>query len=156
MISDTNVYADFPFLLAILALGFGLSLATYRGFARRYGWPMGEWHTNKPALPIMIGLITLAIGLFYALARGWGGYAFSGWAITGFGVLFAIIWTGILRVGSQISLFAAPAAAALLFVSWFGGPDALDYRTVRSEIRELRDQLRSQNVLPQPRRNNAQ
>jgi hypothetical protein len=154
MFLDTNVYADFPFLLAVLALGFGLSLVTYRGFARRYGWPMGEWHTNKPALPILIGTIALLIGALYALARGWGGYGFSGWMIAGLGILLAIVWTGILRVGSQVSLFLAPAAAALLFVSWFGGPDALDYRTVRSEIRELRDQLRAQNVIPRPRQNN--
>ncbi len=149
---DISIYADLPFFLAVAAFGWGLSLATYRGFAGRYGWPMGEWQTNKPALPILIGFLALLFATLFALARVWGGYTFAGWSILLFGFLLAIIWTGLLRVGSQVTLFLAPAAACLLFVSWFGGNDALEYRTVRSEIRELRDQLRSQNVLPAPRR----
>ena len=150
---DLSVYADFPFFLAVAAFGWGLSLATYSGFAGRYGWPMGEWHTNKPVLPILIGVLVLVFAALFALARVWAGYTFAGWSILLFGFLLAMIWTGLFRVGSQVSLFLAPAAAGLLFVSWFGGADALEYRTVRSEIRELRDQLRSQNVLPTPRRN---
>jgi hypothetical protein len=153
---DFSLYADFPFFLAVAAFGWGLSLLTYRGFAGRYGWPMGEWHANKPALPMLIGFLALLLAVLFAFARFWGGYSFAGWSIVGFGILFAIMWTGVLRVGSQVSLFLAPVAAGLLFVSWFGGNDALDYRTVRSEIRELRDQLKSQNILPAPRRNTPQ
>jgi hypothetical protein len=56
----------------------------------------------------------------------------------------AIIWTGLLRVGSQVSLILAPVCAAMLFVAWNFGAQALEYRTVRSEIRELRQQLQDQ------------
>jgi hypothetical protein len=34
---------DERFLLAVAALGWGLSLSTYRVFARRNGWPMGRF-----------------------------------------------------------------------------------------------------------------
>ena len=149
---DTSLYIDVPFILAVTAFGLGLSLATYRGFAARYEWPMGDWHANRPALPMLIGLLALVAAALFGLARASAGYIVAGWSIVLFGFVLAILWTGLLRVGSQVSLFVAPAAAALLFVSWIGGPDALDYRTVRSEIRELRDQLRTQNVLPAPRR----
>ena len=53
-------YADLPFVLAIAAIGFGLSLCTYRLFASHYQWPMGEWHESRPALPILIGLAAVA------------------------------------------------------------------------------------------------
>ena len=148
---DTALYADLPYLFAVAAFGFGLSLATYRFFAQRYGWPMGEWHVNRPALPILIGLIALAFGAFYAWARGSAGFFVSGWSIAILGMVLGLLWTAMMRVGSQVSLVLAPASAALLFVAWFVGTDALEYRTVRSEIRDLRDQLRQQNVLPQPR-----
>jgi len=40
-----------------------------------------------------------------------------------FGVLLAIFWTGFLRVGSQVSLFLAPVAMALLLIAWFSDFD---------------------------------
>lgn len=133
------MYADLPFYFAIGAIGWGLSLATYRLFALHYQWPMGEWHEQRPALPILIGLIALGLGGFYAFLRGMNdGAVYSAWAMAAFGLALAIFWTAFLRVGSQISLFLAPAAAALLYVVWAFGSSALEYHTVRSEVRDLR------------------
>jgi hypothetical protein len=149
------LYTDLPFFLAVAALGWGLALATYRWFALRYEWPMGNWHRNRPALPILIGILAVLGGLLFALARGYSnvpGAALAGWSIVGFGVLLYLIWIGFLRVASQVSLFLAPVAAGLLMVSWFGGPDALEYHTVRSELRELRQSLEESGAIQQPRR----
>jgi hypothetical protein len=138
-------YADLPFVLAIAAIGFGLSLATYRLFASHYQWPMGEWHENRPALPILIGLAALALGTLFAVLRGMDPNAgYGGYAIGAFGLALAFLWTAFLRVGSQISIFLAPISAALLFVIWNFGPNALEYNTVRSEVRELRKQIETQ------------
>jgi hypothetical protein len=148
-------YTDLPFFLAVAALGWGLSLATYRAFAMRYEWPMGHWHRNRPALPILIGILAIGGALLFAVARGYSnvpGAAWAGWSIVGFGLLLYLIWTGFLRVASQVSLILAPAAAVLLMVSWFGGPDALEYHTVRSELRELRDSLESSGAIQPARR----
>jgi hypothetical protein len=108
-------------LLAIGAFGWGLSLATYRHFARQFGWPMGEMQWEFPAVPVLIGLIAFALGLMFALARGIGE---GGGVIIIFGFLLAIFWTGFLRVGSQVSLFLAPLTALILLVGWVSGPYA--------------------------------
>jgi hypothetical protein len=107
---------DNLFYLAIMALGFGLSLATYRMFAMRNGWPMGAFHADLPAIPIMIGLVSTVVGILFAAGRAEAG----GWLIIGFGIILALIWTGLLRVGSQLSLFFAPVVAGLLLVGWLG------------------------------------
>ena len=111
-------------LLAIGAFGWGLSLATYRHFARQFGWPMGEMQWELPAVPVLLGLIAFALGLMFALARGIGD---GGGIIILFGLLLAIFWTGFLRVGSQVSLFLAPLTAVFLLVCWVNGPYA-DWR----------------------------
>jgi len=102
-------------LLAMAAFGWGLSLATYRLFARRNHWPMGALHADLPAIPILIGLFALLAGLLFAASRG---AEYGGWVIVGCGFLLALFWTGFLRVGSQISIFLAPAAAILLLIGW--------------------------------------
>ena len=135
---------DLPFYLAIAAIGFGLSLITYRMFARRYEWPMGNWQMNHPSLPILIGLVSLFIGASFALVRWTDGAVFTSFAIAAFGVALAIFWTGFLRVGSQVSLVLAPVTAGLLTIVSMFGTQALEYHTVRSEIRELRQQLQDQ------------
>ncbi len=143
--------ADLPFFFAVLAMGWGLSLATYRMFATRYNWPMGQWHANRPGLPILIGLVALVFSMLFAAARGLDGTIVGGWAIVALGLLLAVLWTTILRVASQFSLLLAPAACALLLVSWLGGPSALEYRTVRSEVRELRQLLEDSGAIEVPR-----
>lgn len=110
---------DAFFLLAAGALGWGLSLATYRLFASRNEWPMGQLHADVPFIPVLIGVGALVVGLIFAAARG---TEFGGWYIMGIGVVFAIVWTALLRVGSQISLFLAPAAAAMLVLGFLGFP----------------------------------
>lgn len=122
---------DTLFLLAVGAFGWGLSLATYRMFARRNGWPMGSLQSDLPAVPVILGIISLLAGLLFAAARG---PELGGWVILLFGLLLAVFWTGFLRVGSQVSLFLAPIATALLLVGWLSdfdkvvrwttGPDA--------------------------------
>ena len=104
---------DNLFFLAVGAFGWGLSLATYRLFALRNSWPMGALHADMPAVPVVIGVVSLLIGLLFAMARG---AADGGWVIVGCGFLLYLFWLGFLRVGSQISLFLAPAAPALLLI----------------------------------------
>lgn len=152
------LYLDLAFYLAVGAIGWGLSLTTYRWVAGRYEWPMGQWHRNRPALPILIGLLTVIAAGLFTLARGYSnvpGAGVNAWVIAGFGVLLGIVWTGFLRVASQVSLVLAPVAAGLLMVWWIGGPDALEYHTVRSEIRELREALEESGVLSAPRRDES-
>lgn len=110
---------DHLFLLAIGAFGWGLSLASYRFFAGQNKWPMGALQADLPAIPVIIGLVSVLIAIGFAGARG---AAEGGWVIVVFGVLLAIFWTGFLRVGSQISLVLAPAAAVLLTIVWLATP----------------------------------
>jgi hypothetical protein len=110
---------DNLFLLAVAALGWGLSLATYRLFARSNGWPMGTLQADLPFIPVLIGLVGLFAGLLFATARGADD---GGWVIIAFGLGFAAVWTGLLRVGSQIALFLAPIATFLLLLGWLAVP----------------------------------
>ena len=110
---------DAFFLLAAGALGWGLSLATYRLFAVRNNWPMGQLHKDVPLIPVLVGVGALVVGLVFAAARG---TEFGGWVIMGIGLLLAVFWTGFLRVGSQMSLFLAPAAAVILVLGFLGFP----------------------------------
>lgn len=110
---------DNLFLLAVAALGWGLSLATYSLFARRQDWPMGALQIDFPAVPVVLGLISVIIALAFALTRGPDA---GGWVIVLFGILLAVFWTGFLRVGSQISLFLAPIATVLLITGWLSLP----------------------------------
>lgn len=110
---------DVLFYAAAGAFGWGLSLATYRMFALHYGWPMGEMHVNRPALPVLLGLACVIIGFVFALRnRG----EIGGWAILFSGVFLSVVWTGLLRVASQSSLFLAPAAAGLIVLGWVLAP----------------------------------
>lgn len=105
------------FILAAAAIGFGLSLATYRIFAVQNEWPMGELHAEKPLVPILLGVFAMIIGLLFAAARG---PEFGGWWIVLAGGLFAIFWTGFMRVAGQISLFLAPIITGVLLMGWIG------------------------------------
>ena len=109
---------DLGFILAVVAFGSGLSLATYRIFAGWFGWPMGAWHKERPARPILVGIVSLVLAAAYAFSRGYGGYVLSASAIPVFGIAWAAFWTGFLRVGAQSALLLAPLAAALLIVRW--------------------------------------
>ncbi len=110
---------DNLFLLAVAAVGWGLSLATYRLFARSRSWPMGALQTDLPFIPVLIGLAGLFAGLLFATARGADD---GGWMIIVLGLLFAALWTGFLRVGSQVALFLAPIATFLLLLGWLAVP----------------------------------
>lgn len=106
---------DVLFFAAAASFGWGLSLATYRLFALRYDWPMGEMHVRRPSIPVLVGLACLIVGFVFALQRGG---ELGGWVILGVGLLIALIWTGLLRVASQTSLFLAPLATALVILAW--------------------------------------
>lgn len=110
---------DNLFLLAVAALGWGLSLTTYRLFANRHDWPMGALQSDVPAIPALIGLFSIVVALVFAATRG---AESGGWVIVLFGILLAVFWTGFLRVGSQISLFLAPIATVLLITGWLSLP----------------------------------
>jgi hypothetical protein len=110
-------FVDLLFILASIAIGLGLSLATYRFFAVQNGWPMGELQANKPLVPILIGVFALVIGFLFAAARG---PEYGGWWIILAGVLFCVFWTGFMRVAGQISLFLAPIVTVLLLLGWIG------------------------------------
>jgi hypothetical protein len=110
---------DLPFFAASLAMGWGLSLATYRIFAVRNDWPMGEMHANKPLVPVLLGVFALAIAfLFAAFRAATPATELGGWWILPTGLLWAFFWTGFMRVGSQSSLFLAPAATVVLVLAW--------------------------------------
>jgi hypothetical protein len=110
---------DFLFFAATLALGWGLSLATYRVFALRNDWPMGELHANKPLVPVLLGVFAIAIAfLFAAFRAATVSTEMGGWWILPAGLLWAFFWTGFMRVGSQSSLFLAPIATDLLMIAW--------------------------------------
>jgi hypothetical protein len=111
---------DLGFVLAVVGLGWGLSLATYRSAATRWSWPMGTWQQQRHPLPVMIGVAAVGVAIFYAFARGWGGYVLSASLIPVFGVAWAAFWTGFLRVGAQSALLLAPLAAVMLLVRWLG------------------------------------
>lgn len=113
-------------LLAIAAFGWGLSLCTYRIFARQNGWSMGSLHADLPAVPAVIGLFALFVALMFAVARGIGD---GGWVIVLFGFLLFVFWTGFLRVGSQISLVLAPIASILLLLAWLSEPVGYSQRS---------------------------
>lgn len=105
---------DIIFWLSVLAFGWGTSLATYRWFALINGWPMGEWQASRPGLPVTIGGVAIAFALLFALARG----GTTGLVVPLLGVLLALAWTAVLRVGAQSALLLAPAATVLLVLTW--------------------------------------
>jgi hypothetical protein len=105
---------DLPFLLAVGAFGWGLSLVTYRSIARLSGWPLGVAQQAVPALTVVTGAVCVAIAVIYALAIG---LLHGGAVILTFGVGLAIFWSGFLRVGSQSALLLAPLSTVLLLAS---------------------------------------
>ena len=112
---------DVPFFAAALAFGWGLSLATYRIFAVRNDWPMGELHRNKPLVPVLLGVFSLAIAFLFSAFRAAtpaSELGIGGWWILPVGLAWAFFWTGFMRVGSQASLLLAPAATFILVFAW--------------------------------------
>jgi hypothetical protein len=107
---------DLGFVLAVAAMGWGLSLATYRAFAAPRGWPMGEWQAESPLLPAAIGAGCILLAIVVANARIASSADGTGWVILLFGIAWAVFWTGFLRVGAQSALLLAPGAAVLLLV----------------------------------------
>jgi hypothetical protein len=134
---------DNLFLLAVASLGWGLSLATYRLFARSRGWPMGALQADIPFIPVLIGLVGLFAALLFATARGADD---GGWVIIVLGLLVAVLWTGLLRVGSQISLFLAPIATFLLLLGWLAVP--LGFSERRWATEKPTETLQRRGILP--------
>lgn len=135
---------DNLFLLAVAAFGWGLSLCTYRLFARSNGWPMGALQADLPFIPVVLGVLGLAAGLMFATARGPDE---GGWAILACGFLLAVLWTGFLRVGSQISLFLVPVATFLLLLGWLG-EEFVGYRTGNWSRESLSETLQRRGYVP--------
>ena len=106
---------DLLFFLAVGAIGWGLSLATYRPVAQLNGWPLGSAQTALPALTLATGVLSAVIGLIFALARG---PMHGGLVILLFGLALAAFWSGFLRVGAQSALLLAPLSAVALLIAW--------------------------------------
>lgn len=141
---------DNLFLLAVASIGFGLSLATYRMFARSNSWPMGALHADLPIVPVLLGLLGVIAGLLFATARGPDD---GGVYILVFGLLLAALWTGFFRVGSQISLFIVPVVTFLLLLGWLSVPLGYSERKWANEqpSETLRRRgLLKQDVVPSP------
>ncbi len=102
------------FVVATLAFAFGLSVATYRWFARHNGWPMGEWQAHRPGLAIAVGALSMVVAMLFALARGDATLLI----LPLLGGLTALAWTAIARVGAQAALILAPLCVVLLIILW--------------------------------------
>ncbi len=123
------------FFLATAAFGWGLSLATYRAVANRNGWPLGDSQANHPLFVTLVGIVTLIISFLYA-TYGHSGPITTGWIIIGLGLLFALFWTGFLRVASQTALLLAPLAAFLLVLGWASSEDLSgDMKSVLTDLK---------------------
>ena len=105
---------DLGFVLAVGALGWGLSLASYRLLAERCGWPLGRWQAERHGLTVAIGLACMGLAALAAFVRISGGDASAGLLIILFGIAWAVFWTGFLHAGAQSALLLAPAAALIL------------------------------------------
>jgi hypothetical protein len=130
------------FFLATATFGWGLSLATYRMVAVRYNWPMGEPQAHYPLVVTLVGLIALIVAFLFA-THGHSGPVTTGWAILGLGMLFALFWTGFLRVASQTALFLAPLAAFLLVLGWASTDDlAGDMKHVLADMKTMTEKAK--------------
>lgn len=112
---------DLMFVLATAAFAWGVSLATYRWFAVQNEWPMGEWQAHRPVLPLTIGLVTVAMAVLFALARGDATVL----VVPLLGLLCAWIWTAILKVGAQSALLLAPLAVVALMFAWMAAASSV-------------------------------
>jgi hypothetical protein len=125
------------FFLATAAFGWGLSLATYRMVAARNGWPLGQPQANHPLFVVLLGIATLVIAFLYA-THGHNGPVTTGWIILGLGLLFALFWTGFLRVASQTALLLAPLAAFLLVLGWASTDDISgDFKAAQADMKAM-------------------
>lgn len=106
---------DHLFFLAVGAIGWGLSLASYRAIAEMAGWPLGTAQERLPTLTSIVALASIAVGLALAIVRG---PLNGGIVIVIFGVGLAVFWSGFLRVGAQSALLLAPLAALSLLGAW--------------------------------------
>lgn len=111
------ISVDAMFISATAAFAFGLSLATYRWFARHNGWPMGAWQTGLASLPRTVGLVLMMVAMAFAFRRGLGTILL----LPLIGLLGAIAWTLVLKVGGQSALLLGPISAALVIVGWWLG-----------------------------------
>lgn len=111
---------DLGFALAVGALGWGLSLASYRVLAERCGWPLGRWQAERHILTFAIGLACIGLGVLAAFLRLWAGDVWAGILVILFGIAWAVFWTGFLHTGAQSALLLAPAAALILLTRVHG------------------------------------
>lgn len=119
---------DPMFALATVAFALGLSLATYRWFAVHNGWPMGEWQAHRPGLPIAIGLFCVLMAMLFAVDRGGATMLI----LPLLGILSALTWTSLTRVGSQSALVLAPAALVGLLLMWYAAVPMLTFEDQRN------------------------
>ena len=57
---------DVGFVLAVVAFGWGLSLATYRRIARHCGWPMGHGRQHSPRPADRARILSILLAMLFA------------------------------------------------------------------------------------------
>lgn len=109
---------DFGLLLAVLTLGWGIVIATYRPIAEAIGWPMGRPQRYYVHTARGLGIVCVGCAVAFVVWRTVAGYPLSALMILVFGVAWAAFWLGFLRVAAQSALLLAPIAAGLLLWRW--------------------------------------
>lgn len=109
---------DFGLLLAVLTLGWGIVIATYRTIAEAISWPMGTPQRRHPHAARLVGILCVACAVAFVVWRIVAGYPLSALMILVFGIAWAAFWLGFLRVAAQSALLLAPVAALLLLWRW--------------------------------------
>ena len=98
---------------------------------------MGMMQARHPLVVTLLGVAALVLAFLYIM-----GDPTQRWPILGLGLLFALFWTGFLRVASQTALFLAPVAALLLGVVWAATDDGLrEIRNIDDRLLERADRL---------------
>lgn len=109
---------DFGLLFAVMAFGWGLSLAVYRHLADELGWPMGTVQREHPDFARVLGQTCVVVVVLFCLWRTYAGYPLSALMILLFGLAWSAFWTGFLKTGAQSALFLGPLAAVCLALRW--------------------------------------
>jgi hypothetical protein len=80
--------------------------------------------------PIAVGLFAVLMAMLFALARGGATVV----TLPFLGILCALAWISLTRVGAQASLLLAPAAVVGLVISWIFAAATVEFEGTRTEL----------------------
>ena len=106
---------DTMFVLATMSFALGLSLASYRWFAVRNDWPMGEVQLHDRWIAVLFGCLGMGLAILFAMARD---SVYGGWGAPLLGLFLGLALTALLKVYAQAALLLAPLATLALFLYW--------------------------------------